>query len=208
MREQLQSLAGIAKENIKQCTPIGLVVDIHGTGKQRLGGHSSRSVHHAGPESDSQAIRCIALRADMDALEMAEENAETFLTDHPMKVSITCVDMTDTPSARWALRCCRSRKRIRSQRAALCGYCFSWQRNRWEEAPSLWSKRVVWKVWRKCMGSTLGTMRLIQGLVMANETMLEIEVNCAGGHGSQPHAATDPVLLSIYPRHDIDRSPN
>ena len=37
VREQLQSLAGITNENIKQCTPTGLVVDIHGTGKQRSG---------------------------------------------------------------------------------------------------------------------------------------------------------------------------
>ena len=51
---------GIEEANIKVCAITGLVVDIHGTGEEST--------------SDDGKIKVIALRADMDALPIPENN--------------------------------------------------------------------------------------------------------------------------------------
>jgi metal-dependent amidase/aminoacylase/carboxypeptidase family protein len=69
LRETLLSFDGVKASHIKDCAITGLVVDIYGTGK---------------PDKSSK-VNLVAIRADMDALPMPENNphlAYKTQTDH------------------------------------------------------------------------------------------------------------------------------
>jgi metal-dependent amidase/aminoacylase/carboxypeptidase family protein len=67
---------GIEEDFIKPCVGTGLVVDIVGTGEETQGG-----------------VNSIALRADMDALPIPENNP-TLPYQTTQLIPLTCVDMT------------------------------------------------------------------------------------------------------------------
>jgi hippurate hydrolase len=66
---------GIEEENIKVCATTGLVVDIKGTGPEDT-------------KSDSNGVKAVALRTDLDALPIPEKNEHL-----PYKTVTNCAHM-------------------------------------------------------------------------------------------------------------------
>ena len=170
---------GIEESNIKPCAGTGLVVDIIGTG-----------------ESTTDGINTVALRADMDALPIPENNPTL-----PYK--------TTTP---FAHMCGHD-----GHMATLLGAAEVMIKNR-HKIPKDKRVRLLFQPAEEGPGGALpmikegclegvdevygyhnipnfdeGDVRVIDGPIMAEVTVVKIKVIGKGGHGSVPHMLNDVI---------------
>jgi metal-dependent amidase/aminoacylase/carboxypeptidase family protein len=165
------------------CSTTGMIVDIAGTG----------------PEVPDSEKRTIMMRADMDALQMTEENgslpyrsrfpglAHMCGHDGHMAALIGAAVLLNSPAVR---RCIPSNSAVRLLFQPA------------EETPGGAEPMIkdgalegVDEVygWHNWPTSPVGTMLITDGTIMAHDADFRISIKGRGGHGSAPHVCIDPV---------------
>jgi len=196
VREILTTFAKIPEDQIKTSAITGLIVDVRG---------------NAPPKTDA-TVKCVALRADLDALSMKEGNRALPYRSRNDGVAHMCGHDGHT--------------------TALLGAAILLQR-RIDRIPSNFTIRLLFQpaeestppgkagfdytktggggavpmIWDGCLQGVdevygwhnwpawpLGELRVQPGPVMAHSSFWTATITGRGGHGSQPHACTDPIV--------------
>lgn len=187
LRTMLTRLAHVPEQRIRTCAKTGLVVDITGTGK---------------PVGAAQAVKVLAIRADMDALRMTEKNVNLpYRSTHEGVAHLCGHD---------------------GHMASLVGLAVLIQRKA-AQIPSDVTVRLLFQPAEEgpggaqpmiadgCMKSVdevygyhnwpsvpLGHMWITEGPIMGHPAEFKIKIKGKGGHGSQPQVAIDPVFVAAH----------
>eukprot|EP00929_Paragymnodinium_shiwhaense_P097701 TRINITY_DN59326_c0_g1_i1.p1 TRINITY_DN59326_c0_g1~~TRINITY_DN59326_c0_g1_i1.p1 ORF type:complete len:498 (+),score=109.70 TRINITY_DN59326_c0_g1_i1:443-1936(+) len=197
----LTDVAKIPEAKIRKSALTGLVADIVGEGPQREGAQEA-----------SRQVNTIALRADLDALPMTEENDALPWHSQNPGVAHMCGHDGHTAAllgVAWLLSTNKHKiplgKTIRllfqpaeeGTPAGTGGFEFS--RTGGGGAVPLMDEGCLENVdevygWHNWPAFPLGDLRVKEGGVMACEQEFTVVVKGKGGHGSQPHCTVDPIV--------------
>lgn len=203
LHDALTTFAGIPAEQIRKCAQTGLIADIRGEG----------------PAVDRQgagAVRCVALRADMDALSMTEANTGLPYRSQNEGFAHMCGHDGHMSALVGAARLLQQRRsamprgscvRLLFQPAeegtapGTAGYDF--KRTGGGGAKPMIDEGCLEGVdevygWHNWPAWELGELRVKEGAVMARESEFEVKISGRGGHGSQPHLCIDPVICGAH----------
>ncbi|OQS07405.1 amidohydrolase family protein, partial [Thraustotheca clavata] len=182
IKQFLITEAGIPEQDIRTCAGTGLVVDVQGP--------------RTSPEVP---VRCIALRADMDALPMTENNPH--LNYHSTQHQAAHMCGHD------------------GHMASLMSFSVLLNRKR-DQLPPNTSVRLLFQPAEEghfgavemikdgClngvdevygyhnMPAPVGTLLVKPGPVMSHSSRFSIRISGPGGHGSAPHQTTDPIVAA------------
>lgn len=202
IRKALISFAGIPESQIRTCAQTGLVVDILGTGPC-----TSR---------DESCVQCVALRADMDALTMTEDNENLPYRSKNKGLAHMCGHDGHMAALVGAAGLLQQRAKLipEGKRVRLLfqpaeegtppgtgGYDFEITKG--NGAPPMIQDGCLEGVdevygWHNWPAFPLGDLRVRVGPVMAHESSFEIVISGRGGHASQPHLCVDPVICGAH----------
>lgn len=187
LRKLLTSLAHVPEAAIRTVARTGLVVDIKGTGAPRGGSHK---------------VRTVAIRADMDALRMTEKNtALPYRSTHQGVAHLCGHDGHMASLIGCAVLVQRKAAQIPSDLTVRLLFQPA------EEGPGGAQPMIA----EGCMlgvdevygyhnwpSVPLGHMWVTEGPIMGHPSEFSIKIKGRGGHGSQPQAAVDPVLVAAH----------
>ena len=203
--EFLMDIAKIPEADIRKAATTGLIVDIAGTGTD-----CTTQREHQPPSCD--CVDTVALRADLDALPMTEDNADLPWRSQNVGVAHMCGHDGHCASLlgiAWLLSLNRSRipqgKKVRllfqpAEEGSTPGTGgFDYDRTGGGGAVPLMDDGCLEGVdeiygWHNWPAFPLGEVRVKEGGVMACEHEWTVTVTGRGGHGSQPHATVDPIV--------------
>ena len=187
LRTVLTRCAGIDESNIKPCTSTGLVINIFGTGPA---------------QPSPPPIKVIAIRADMDALRMTEGNKSLPYRSTNEGVAHLCGHDGHMATLVGAACLIQRKRHLLPQ-----GTCVRLLFQPAEEGPG--GAEPMLK--QGCLEGVdeiyglhnwpaydLGVIAIVPGPIMAHPTSFVITIEGKGGHGSQPHACVDPILVSAH----------
>lgn len=196
VREVLTKTAGIPDAQIRVAAITGLIVDIKGT---------------APPKAEA-AVKCVALRSDLDALTMTEGNTALPYRSKNQGVAHMCGHDGHLTALCGAAMLLQSRaNRIPSNMTVrllfqpaeestppgTAGFDFA-KTGGGGAVPMIWDGCLegVDEIygWHNWPAWPLGDLRVAVGPVMAHATTFNVTITGRGGHGSQPHATIDPVV--------------
>eukprot|EP00931_Biecheleriopsis_adriatica_P075620 TRINITY_DN49445_c0_g1_i1.p1 TRINITY_DN49445_c0_g1~~TRINITY_DN49445_c0_g1_i1.p1 ORF type:complete len:476 (+),score=78.27 TRINITY_DN49445_c0_g1_i1:41-1429(+) len=198
VREILTKFAGIPEDRIRVSAITGLVADIHGTGAAKEG----------------HAVKCVALRSDLDALTMTEGNNSlpyrsknegvAHMCGHDGHIAgligaaILLQKRADRIPSNFIVRLI-FQPAEESTPPGTGGFDFS--RTGGGGAVPMIDEGCLEGVdeiygWHNWPTWPLGEIRVAPGPVMAHTSSFEIEIRGRGGHGSQPHACIDPIVCT------------
>ena len=193
LKKLLVELAGINESAIKHCAGTGLVADIKGCGPPSETGKGQNVVPH---------IKTIALRADMDALRMTEGNQALPYKSTNTGVAHLCGHDGHMASLLGAAALV-SKRAQRLPEDCIVRLLFQPA----EEGPG----GALPMIQEGCLDGVdecygyhnwpafkYGDLVVCPGPLMAHASTFEIVIDGKGGHGSQPHLAVDPVLVSAH----------
>ena len=203
--EFLIDIAKIPEADIRKAAITGLIVDIAGSGTDRT---TQRECQPPG----RACVNTVALRADLDALPMTEDNTDLPWRSQNIGVAHMCGHDGHCASllgVAWLLSLNRSKiplgKTVRllfqpAEEGTAPGTAgFDYDRTGGGGATPLIDEGCLEGVdevygWHNWPAFPLGDIRVKEGGVMACEHEWTVTLTGRGGHGSQPHATVDPIV--------------
>mmetsp|Transcript_63067 Transcript_63067/g.195260 ORF Transcript_63067/g.195260 Transcript_63067/m.195260 type:complete len:478 (+) Transcript_63067:33-1466(+) len=196
IREILTSTAGIPESQIKASAITGLVIDIVGMAAPR----------------PNPSVKCVALRADIDALTMTEANSTLPYKSRNVGVAHMCGHdghLTSLVGAAILLQ--RRASKIPANMTVRLLFQpaeestppgtggFDYAKTGGGGAMPMIMEGCLENVdevygWHNWPAWPLGELRVAVGPVMAHTMTFEVVITGRGGHGSQPHATVDPIV--------------
>jgi len=203
----LTDVAHIPEAHIRKAAITGLIVDIMGTG-------TDCATQRECQLPDRDCVNTVALRADLDALAMTEENTSLPWRSQYVGVAHMCGHDGHTASllgVAWLLSLRRGKiplgKKVRllfqpaeeGTAPGVGGFDFS--KTGGGGAVPLMDEGCLEGVdevygWHNWPAFPLGDVRVREGGVMACEHEWTVTVTGRGGHGSQPHCTVDPIVAA------------
>jgi len=197
-REILTNFAKVPEAQIRTAAVTGLIVDIKGTGPPR--------------QSSDNNVRCIALRTDLDALTMTEGNnalpyrskneGVAHMCGHDghlaslLGVAILLQQRADKIPVGHTVRLL-FQPAEESTPPGKAGFDFS-KTGGGGAVPMIWDGCLegVDEVygWHNWPAWPLGELHVKPGPMMSHASFFDITITGRGGHGSQPHLCTDPIV--------------
>jgi len=197
-REILTNFAKVPEEHIRTSAVTGLIVDIKGTGPSR--------------QSSDNNVRCVALRTDIDALTMTEGNNSLPYRSKNEGVAHMCGHDGHLAALLGAAILLQRRAdkipvghtvRLLFQPAEESSppgkADFDYSKTGGGGAvPMIWDGALegVDEIygWHNWPAWPLGQLHVQPGPVMSHASFFEITITGRGGHASQPHVCTDPIV--------------
>ena len=177
---------GVSKSEIKDCAGTGMVVDLRGKGKVEKDGKKD-------------TVGCVALRADMDALPIPENNPDLEYRTQTDHAHMCGHDGHMATIMAFTQVFCANRDKIPSNKMVRLLIQPA------EEGPG----GALPMIKEGCLDGVdevygyhnipnfdEGDIRVCEGPIFASVTIVKIKITGQGGHGSVPHKIEDPITAA------------
>mmetsp|Transcript_67537 Transcript_67537/g.162137 ORF Transcript_67537/g.162137 Transcript_67537/m.162137 type:complete len:458 (-) Transcript_67537:19-1392(-) len=196
IREVLQQFAGIPESQMRLSAITGLVIDVKGTG----------------PANPSAPVKCVALRSDLDALTMTEDNdalpyrsvnkgiAHMCGHDGHIATLVGTAIMVQRRADKIPANCTVRFIFQPAEESTPPGTAgFDFKRTGGGGAVPMIDEGCLEGVdeiygWHNWPAWPMGSLAVKPGALMANVSTFKVIIHGKGGHGSQPHACIDPIV--------------